>query len=228
MLCPFGGTYTVTFTVSDENGQASSSATVAVANVPPVLTVAADQAAVEGAAHDFNLGSFTDPGSADGPWTVDVNWGDKSPDTVFQASAPGALGAQTHEYAAYGAYDVTVTVTDQDGGSDTRTYKANVADAPLHATGQPLTETAATAFSDDDPAGSAALYDATIDWGDGSTSTASAADGSLFAVSGGFASAAGTPTPPPGPIPLASPSATPAAPTVSSSMLSRSLRRCRH
>ena len=53
---------------------------VAVANVAPTLTAAADQTANEGTDKSFDLGSFTDPGP-DAPWHVDVDWGDSSTHT---------------------------------------------------------------------------------------------------------------------------------------------------
>ena len=55
--------------------------------------------------------------SNDGPWTVNVNWGDGSPHTTFTRATQGTLGTQTHTYADNGTYTVTVTVTDKDGGS---------------------------------------------------------------------------------------------------------------
>ena len=51
---------------------------VAIANVAPSVTAAADQSSDEGASHSFNLGSFTDPGD-DSPWHVTVDWNDGSP-----------------------------------------------------------------------------------------------------------------------------------------------------
>src|SRR5205823_3099141 len=61
----------------------------------------------------FILGSFTE--AEGGPWSVAVNWGDSSSDTVFATSVAGALPAQPHTYLLNGAYTVTVTVTDEAG-----------------------------------------------------------------------------------------------------------------
>src|SRR5205085_8110501 len=74
----------------------------------------------------FSLGSFSDPGVNDGSWIVDVNWGDRQSDT-FSTGAQGSLGSMSHTYADNGSYTVTVKVTDKDGGSDSKTFKANVA-----------------------------------------------------------------------------------------------------
>jgi len=100
---------------------------VEVANVAPVLTVAADQAADEGTGKDFDLGSFTDPGF-DGPWNVTVDWGDGSADTTFDSASPGPLPQKPHTYADDGTYTVTVTVGEADDGpSDSKTFVVTVA-----------------------------------------------------------------------------------------------------
>ena len=61
-----------------------------------------------GLATPINLGSFSGGVS---PWSVDVNWGDSSADTVFADSTSGAIPAQSHTFTG-GVFDVTVTVTD--------------------------------------------------------------------------------------------------------------------
>src|SRR5207302_6939857 len=78
------------------------------------------------------LGSFTDPG-ADNPWTVDVNWGDSHSDS-FTMAAPGTIPAHAHTYDDNGSYTVTVKVTDKDGGSDSKTFKVDVANVAPTAT----------------------------------------------------------------------------------------------
>ena len=85
---------TVTITASD-GSPPNTTVTFAltVNNVAPIVTAAADQSSNEGDSHSFALGSFTDPGP-DGPWSVDVDWGDGSTDTSFSKSAPGSLGMQ--------------------------------------------------------------------------------------------------------------------------------------
>jgi hypothetical protein len=99
---------------------------VAVANVAPSVTAPAGQAADEGAAASIELGSFTDPGP-DAPWAVDVDWGDASANTTFEAAGTGSLGSRSHTYADSGSYTVSVKVTDKDGASDTESFKVAVA-----------------------------------------------------------------------------------------------------
>src|SRR5439155_614370 len=81
------------------------------------------------------LGSFSDPGVNDGPWAVDVNWGDSS-STNGSRSAQGGLGTSSHTYDDNGTYTVTVTVTDKDGGSGDTSFQVTVANvAPTAALG---------------------------------------------------------------------------------------------
>jgi hypothetical protein len=120
-------TYTITVTLTDSDGaEGSNSRSVTVKNVAPTASAPADQTAEEGTSKEFDLGSFSDPG-ADSPWAVEVDWGDGSTDTTFNATTKGAIGSQSHTYADNGQYTVTVTVSDGDGGSDSATFKANVA-----------------------------------------------------------------------------------------------------
>src|SRR5205814_9284202 len=72
---------------------------ISVANVAPTVTAPANQSANQGAATTFSLGSFADPGASDGPWAVDVNWGDGSAHSSFTTSAQGSLGSLSHSYA---------------------------------------------------------------------------------------------------------------------------------
>ncbi|MFK4593640.1 PKD domain-containing protein [Streptomyces pristinaespiralis] len=61
-------------------------------------------------------GTFTDPGTLD-THTMSVDWGDGTTTDVPGVSSP--VGS-THQYSSAGIYDIAVTVTDDDGGSDTQ------------------------------------------------------------------------------------------------------------
>lgn len=155
---------------------------------PPTVNPPATQTSSEGASHSFSLGSFSDPDG--GPWTVDVNWGDGTPDATLTRNAPGALPARTHTYTEEGAYTVTIAVTDTlTNQSDSKTFTVNVSDPPVVASGgfsfdaNINTDTGVQALAtftdpggaepnvhDPSPATSAGHYKATINWGDGSTS----------------------------------------------------------
>ena len=86
--------------------------------------------------HSFVLGKFSD--TSDGPWTVDVDWGDGTAPTVFAMDADGAIPDTSHTYAAKphddplgtNSYTVRVTVTDSVGLAGSATFTATVANAP--------------------------------------------------------------------------------------------------
>jgi PKD domain len=125
---PDSGTQTVRARIIDkDDGWHEYTTAVDVHNVAPTVTAPADQGANEGASTSYDLGSFTDPGANDGPWAVDIAWGDGSTHTTFNASSRGALDTKSHTYADNGSYTVTVTVTDKDGGSSSSTFKVSVA-----------------------------------------------------------------------------------------------------
>jgi hypothetical protein len=113
---PASSTVKVTADDGDpSNNIGSDEIDVTVNNVDPVVTAAADQSSDEGETHSFSLGSFTDPGD-DGPWSVDVDWGDGSAHTTFSEASAGALTAKSHKYAD-GPNDHTVTVKVSEAGT---------------------------------------------------------------------------------------------------------------
>jgi hypothetical protein len=174
------GSYTVIVRVTDkENGYDSKSFSVSVANVPPAVTAPSDQSSNEGQNKAFDLGSFSDPGIYDAGsygWSVDVNWGDGSAHTTFYQGTPGSLGTRYHTYADNGSYTVTVSVTDKDGGSNTKTFAVSVANVPpavTAPTNQSSNEGESHSFnlgSFSDPGAEGANgWTVDVDWGDGST-----------------------------------------------------------
>ncbi len=139
----------------------------------PVVNGPGNQSAVEGASQAFNLGSFVDPNG--GPWSVDVNWGDGTPDTIFTASTAGTLATSNHAYSEEGLYTPKVTVTDSTSLSDSATFQVTVSDPAVIPTGgstfsaiEGALSTSQTVATFTDPGGAEALgdYSATIDWGD--------------------------------------------------------------
>lgn len=138
----------------------------------PVVTPAGNQSGSEGASKLFNLGSFADQNNS-GNYTVTVNWGDGTPNTLFNQAGVGAITAQNHTYAQDGNFPVTITVSDADGLSTPVGFQANIGNVlpvAVDAPDQNGVATIAKAFalgSFTDP-GADAPWHITVNWGDGS------------------------------------------------------------
>lgn len=123
----------ITLTVSDLGGDVTAAtemtdddvATVTVLNVPPTVTATGDSINEAGTA--TVSAAFTDPGTLD-THTASILWGDGSPAQMVSVVALAA-GVQ-HVYGDNGSYSVTVTVTDDDGGSGGDTVNVVVANLP--------------------------------------------------------------------------------------------------
>lgn len=120
----------ITLTVSDAGGDVTpataltddDTTTVTVLNVPPTVTAVGDNIDEGGVA--TVSATYVDPGTQD-THTASIDWGDGSPPQPVTVLAL-ALGV-THVYGDNGAYAVTVTVTDDDGGSGADVAAVNVA-----------------------------------------------------------------------------------------------------
>ncbi|MGD9723903.1 MAG: PKD domain-containing protein [Pirellulales bacterium] len=140
------GVYTVTVTISDDDGGTTSAQfQVTVNNVAPTLTVAPNQTTTEGSTLSItNIGQFTDPGydnllnvggEISEKFTYAVDWGDGTPLDSGPATidVPGGPGTPTqgsfdgsHTYADNGVYTVTVTISDDDGGTTSAQFQVTV------------------------------------------------------------------------------------------------------
>jgi len=115
-----GGTYTVTLTVTDQQGATNSKSKNVTVNRPPTVNAGADDNALLGILYTQNS-SFSDPDN-DGPWSYTIDWGDGSTPTTGNRASQGAFSA-THTYLGIlTTYTIRVTVTDSHGasGSDTK------------------------------------------------------------------------------------------------------------
>ena len=114
---PDSGVYHVTLAVTDPQGVTGhASRNVTIDNLPPTVAVLTPVKSVPGRAATLTV-SANDPSPADRAhaFTYTVNWGDNTP--AKTVTGPRTGKAVSHTYAKTGTYTVTVTSTDQDGGT---------------------------------------------------------------------------------------------------------------
>jgi hypothetical protein len=155
--------------------------------------------AVEGASFSGAVATVTDANTAAtaGEYTATIDWGDGSPASTGTVTGSGGsfTVAGNHTYAEEGGYTVTTTLSDVDTPANTpaaATSTATVADAALTASGTTLSGVEGSGvsgvianFSDANTLGSASDFTASIDWGDGTSSTGTVAgSGGSYTVSG--------------------------------------------
>ena len=115
------GTYTVTLAVTDNGGATTQTSTeVDVSAAPPPPSNQLPQAEFEIRCHD-RFCSFSDKSKDDDGNVVSWNWD-------FGDGQSSDQRSPFHFYGDEGHYDVTLTVTDNDGGSDSKTQKVDVKD----------------------------------------------------------------------------------------------------
>jgi PKD repeat protein len=161
------GTYTVTLTVTDDDGATdSTTATKTVLNHPPVagFTESVEVAYIHETIY-FNASESYDPDGA----IVGYRW-----DFGDTTNATGVTAE--HSYSQKGNYTVTLTVTDDDGATDTATVVTRVLSRPPVAM---FTASAETVYTDEvitfnasdsyDPDGAIVAY--LWDFGDGTDAT---------------------------------------------------------
>ncbi|MEZ5332685.1 MAG: PKD domain-containing protein [Thermoanaerobaculia bacterium] len=148
------GSYDVTVEVTDDDTASGSEvAAHQVLNVDPTITATTNSAEECGATPDGVAvevsADFSDPGF-DNPvaGTVEdfdassIDWGDSTVDAATVSETPGSVGVATtgtvsgsHVYASGGIFTITITVEDDDGGTDTATLTALVTGAGLDPSG---------------------------------------------------------------------------------------------
>ena len=173
------GTYDVKLTVTDDQGATDSvtkSVTVAAANQPPTakFSFSASNLAVS-----FDGSASSDPDGSVASYAWDFGDG----------SGPGSSATPSHTYSAAGTYDVKLTVTDDQGATDSVTKSVTVAAANQPPTAKFSFSASNLAVSFDgsassDPDGSVASY--AWDFGDGSGPGSSATPSHTYSAAGTY------------------------------------------
>ncbi len=162
-----GGTFTIVLTVTDDagtTGKAYSTATIGLGNLPPVANIKGPYTGTVGVALKFDGSVSNDPDGSISSYSWD-----------FGDSTTGTGAKPSHIYTSAHVYNVTLTVTDDIGASNSATTTATITDAqvnqpPVAAPNGSYSGTVGMVIKFDgsasnDPDGSIVSYD--WDFGDG-------------------------------------------------------------
>jgi hypothetical protein len=177
------GSYAVSVQILSIHGSSGVAGTTALVADAPLTATGNTFNATEGLS--FNnavVATFSDGNSVPAytDTSVTISWGDgtTSPGTI-QTTGPGTgqvLGS--HTCADEGTYTISVQITDAGGSMAQASSTAQVLDAQLMANVYSFNATPGTVYSgtvafffDNNPSSSASEFNASIDWGDGTTTT---------------------------------------------------------
>ncbi|HKB88588.1 MAG TPA: PKD domain-containing protein [Patescibacteria group bacterium] len=119
-----GGTYTLTVSVTDNQGAiGTSTATITVNSAPTVGVIIAPSAPILVNTVFTASTSFTDTNTSD-THTASWNWGDgnTTAGTVVENNGSGSV-SNSHTYASSGVYSITLIITDNLGASGSSVYQ---------------------------------------------------------------------------------------------------------
>ena len=125
------GTYTVAVRVTDDDGSMDiATLFITILNQPPEVNAGSDQAVDLGDPVSLDA-KFIDSGILD-THTATINWGDGNSEEGTLTEPNGGPGSVTgsHIYSWPGIYDVTVKVTDDDGGVGSYLFVVEVLPVP--------------------------------------------------------------------------------------------------
>lgn len=123
---PDDGIFTIMVAITDDDGGTGIAGTdVTVLNVAPEVNAGGDRNGLSGDTCEV-YALFTDPGLADSHHAT-IIWGDG---TTSEPDASSGTVNDSHVYLAPGEYTVTVTVTDDDGGTGSDCFIYSVSARP--------------------------------------------------------------------------------------------------
>ncbi|HUY36366.1 MAG TPA: DUF4214 domain-containing protein [Pirellulales bacterium] len=189
------GANPVRVVVSDAGGSAATANSTADVADAPLSATAAAITSPQFTNFSGVVATFTDANpKAASDFTATVDWGDGSSSAgTIAASGGGFKVSGSHAYAEDGTFAVKTTIADAGGGTATAGGTANITEQAISGTAlavngferSPLAQVALATFSHgngNEPAGD---FNATIHWGDGTSSTGSVSEsGATYTVSG--------------------------------------------
>jgi large repetitive protein len=196
------GSYPISIAVTDVGGDTTTiNGTATVGDAHLTGSSAATLAGTEGSAASLTAATFSDAAGSYGSaadFTATITWGDGGPTSTGTVVSDGnghyhVTGS--YSYAEEGSYPISIAISDDGGSSTTITGTANVADAPLTATGRNIDLAAKSSFTgavatftDAKPGNNSAEMSSTIVWGDKTTTTGTIA----YSASSGTYTVTGT------------------------------------
>jgi ELWxxDGT repeat protein len=175
------GTYAISLTVT-EGTATSTSVTDVVVRSPLLNLTGVPETANEGESFNGIVARFTDPAGfqTTSIYNAQVDWGDGSAPTTAQVQRTwlGLAVLGSHVYAEEGTYTVKINLEKGDGLANSVTSTIKVNDAGFWAGRQYVRATEGTSWTgtvatvtDGNAQGKAGDFTATIQWGDGTTTT---------------------------------------------------------
>src|SRR6185295_4299429 len=123
--------YTINLALGDGTGSDTDSTPITVNNAAPTLNnLAVNPSTISVGGTTTLSGTVNDAGTLD-THELTINWGDGSPNSVINLAAGVTAFSVNHQYNAGGAFTISLTATDDDGGSGTGSVGITVSQPPV-------------------------------------------------------------------------------------------------